>query len=71
MTQYVMQTIEATKFLIKSYEVTPDCPIRGTVPSGRLQAIITDTNKFNDAVAAFNASKGATKFTIADNDITW
>lgn len=71
MTQYVLQVKDNTQQLIKSYTVTEECPIRPIVPDGRTQLVITDTDKFNEAVAAYNQHGIEAKYTIADNDITW
>jgi hypothetical protein len=71
MTQYVLQTIIDTKQLIKSYEVTPEEPIRTDVPPEREQLVITDTDKFNNAVATYMQYGLTAHFTISGGDITW
>jgi hypothetical protein len=53
MTEYALQILESTQQLVKCYEITEECPKRTKIPPGRIQAIITDTQKFNDAVAAY------------------
>ena len=71
MTQYVLQTKDDIKRLIKSYEVTDEAPVPQTVPEGRTQLVTTNTERFNEVVAVYNQYKLSAKFTIADNDITW
>lgn len=51
MTQYVLQTLDSTKQLIKSYEITDEFPEPTKIPAGRKQVIITDGVKFAKAVA--------------------
>ena len=46
-TQYVVQ-FDSENNLIKSYEVTEKCPIRASVPEGRIQLILTNTNDYEE-----------------------
>lgn len=70
MTQYVLQISNDTQQLIKSYTVTADCPERPE-PEGRTQAIITDTNLFNDVVAAYREYKLRMKCSWDGANFTW
>jgi len=47
-TEYVLQIITANNKLIKSYTVTEQCPIRETVPEGRIQIVTTNTTVFEE-----------------------
>lgn len=71
MTQYVLQTKDDTKQLIKCYTVSEKFPIRPIVPDGRTQLVITDTDKYNEAVAVYEQYGVSAKYTIADDNITW
>ncbi len=71
MTEYVLQTKDDIKQLIKCYTVTPDCPVRQAVSEGRTQLITTNTDRFNEAVATYRQYGLEAKFTIANEDITW
>lgn len=71
MTQYVLQIKDATQQLIKSYEVTPEYPIRDPVPPGRTQAVITNTDQYNGAVAAYTEYKERAHYSWDGQDITW
>lgn len=71
MTQYVVQIEVATQRLVKSYEVTVEDPVRPVVPEGRIQAVITDTQVFNDAVAAYAQYKGNAHFTWDGTTLGW
>lgn len=71
MTQYVLQIEDVTQRLIKCYEVTPKFPVCETVPFGRTQAIITDTDRYNGAVSAYTEYKGNAHFSWDGNNITW
>lgn len=52
MTEYLLQIEDATKKLMKCYEVTEECPVRASILEGRTQIIITDKVKFDGARAA-------------------
>lgn len=71
MTQYVLQIKDDTQQLIKCYEVTPEYPIRENVPSGRTQAVITNTQQYNDAVAAYKEYKLRAHYSWDGTNITW
>lgn len=71
MTQYVIQIKDDTQQLIKSYEVTPECPIRTQVPEGRIQAVITNTEQYEGAVAAYQEYGTTALFSWDKGNITW
>ena len=71
MTQYVLQIIDETKKLIKCYEVTEKDPIRESVPAGRTQAVITDTDTFNAAVAAYEEYGTRAHYSWDGANLTW
>jgi hypothetical protein len=71
MTQYVLQIEDITQRLIKSYEVTPEYPVRAIVPEERTQAVITNTEQFNGAVEAYNQYKGNAHYSWDGVNITW
>lgn len=58
MPQYVIQIqTQANEvgvgWLAKSFEVTPEYPIPGTVPANRTQVILTNTASFNAIAAVY------------------
>jgi hypothetical protein len=80
MTQYVLQIqkdiIEGAiikGILKKCYEVTEECPIRPQeqVPADRIQIVITDTQLYDNAVAAYNANTTNVQYTWDDPNLTW
>ena len=71
MTQYVLQTITATKRLIKCYTVTEEDPIRTKIPADRTQHVITDTKEYNDIVAYYDEHTTKAKFTWDGSKYTW
>jgi hypothetical protein len=71
MAEYLLQIEDATQRLIKCYEITAENPRRTVVPEGRTQIIITDTKKFNDAVAAYNEHLDKAKFSPDGDSIKW
>ena len=58
MSQYVIQ-IQTTAngvnvgWLAKAFKVTPEEPIPGTVPAGRIQVVMTNTDSFNGIVSVY------------------
>jgi len=71
MTQYVFQIIDSDNVLIKCFEVDAECPIPANVPTGRTQAIITDTTEYNDAVAVYDQYTTTAQFFWDGTNITW
>lgn len=71
MTEYALQKIIATKQLIKSYEITEEEPYRPVIPAGREQAVITDTDLYNEIVEVYNKNKLHAKFTFNGTNVTW
>jgi len=71
MTQYALQIEDATQRLIKCYEVTEEHPVREIVPEGRTQAVITNTEQYDGAVAAYAEYGLNAHFSWDGSDITW
>lgn len=76
MTQYVLQVKNDTKQLIKSYEVSEDCPIRPIEQAhlnNRKQIVIEDTEKFNEVCEVYKQYKLNAKFTLNEetNEVSW
>jgi hypothetical protein len=71
MTQYVLQIIDETQQLIKCYEVTDEAPVRGTIPAGRTQAVITDGTVFNEAVAAYEQHGANAHYSWDGANLSW
>lgn len=73
MTQYVIQIQDEENgigvgWLAKSFEVTEEHPIPGTVPDHRVQVILTNTTSFNEIVETYRAY-GYPAVTFSYNDV--
>lgn len=76
MAQYVLQVVNDTQQLIKSYEVSAACPIRNidTVHTlNRKQIVITDTDLFNQVSDVYKQNKLNAHFTLDEvtEEISW
>ena len=73
MTQYVVQIVESSGFLLKCYEVTPESPIRTEIAPGAIQVVLTDTAKYDAIVSVFEeyGSDVVFSYDAQTEEITW
>jgi hypothetical protein len=70
MSQYVLQIREGDGWLAKSFEVTEKSPVPSTVPVGRVQIIMTNTQSFDEIVSAYAQHATNLVFSYIDPDIS-
>lgn len=71
MTQYVLQILDSTQQLVKSYKVDAEHPIRAVVPEGRTQVIITDDSKYAEIISVYEEYTTRAHFSWDGINITW